>query len=362
MRLSFFHSKQHKNGILLIPNESGANPYINRLRETLAKDFDVYSLSDIRKHPWWVLTRLRGVYVNWLENDPKRRNIWILWMLRWLGIRLVWTHHNKQPHDREFTPKAQKFCEFLKRNSDTIVIHCHESLKCLPETCHSRVQFFPIGNYVGVYEQGNADFRKKLGIPADAIVFLYLGQIRKYKGVDVLLEAFRQVDAPQVHLIVEGQLDGGEKLEYDIVTNAVADSRVHLSLRWIPDGEIRDCLDAADVAVMPLNQQSSLNSSSILMAFSCGKTVIAPWIGTLLDYKNQPPFFYAYNYSSREEHVRVLAETMKRALADEAASPGHLRRWGEEALRRVRLENDWDSFRPIFRRIFDKQEPSTPKP
>ena len=347
---------------MLVPNESDANPYINRLRDTLAKDYEVYSLADIRKHPLWILTRIGAVYLNWLENDPKWRNIWILRVLHWLGIRLVWTHHNKRPHDREFTPKARQFVDFLERNSDAIVIHCHESLSHLPAYCHSRVLYFPHGHYIGVYEPGHENIRKELGIPDNAVVFLALGQIKRYKGIDVLLEAFRQVDCPRAHLIVAGNPDGGEKLLCDMRAHAVADSRVHLVLHRIPDSAIFDFLDAADAMVMPLNQQSSLNSGSMLMAFSYGKTVLAPWIGTLREYKDQPPFFYAYDYSSRDEHVRVLAETMQRALADELASPGHLRRWGKEALQHVRLENDWDSFRPIFQRIFGNNEPSKNTP
>lgn len=361
MMINSFNLRRQKS-ILLVPGESGANPYINLLRKTLSKDYDVYSLEDIWKHPLWILTRIGTVYLNWLENDPKWRNILILRVLHWFGIRLVWTYHNKRPHDREFTPKARQFVEFLERNSDAIVIHCHESLSCLPEYCHSRIRYFPHGNYIGVYEPGHGNIRKKLGIPGNAIVFLALGQIKRYKGIDVLLEAFRQVDCPKAHLIVAGNPDGGENLLRDIQAHAAADSRVHLALHRIPNRSIRDYLDASDALVMPLDQQSSLNSGSMLMAFSYGKTVVAPWIGTLREYKGQQPFFYAYDYSSREEHVRILAETMKRALADELASPGHLLRWGTEALRHVRLENDWDSFRPILRQIIGGKENTKRKP
>lgn len=342
-----------KNGVLLVPFESGANPYINCLRKVLSKDFDVYSLADIRKHPHWTWTRLRGVYLNWIENDPKIRNIWMLRLFRLLGIRLVWTHHNKRPHDRPMTWKGKKFIDFLERSSDTIIIHCHESLSFLPEHCHSRVQFFPHGNYIGCYPPAqDANVRQELGIPNDAVVFLFLGHVKRYKGIDVLLEAFGKMKSSRVHLIVAGMPDAGKSMLRDLMPHGAAGSRIHQVLRWVPDGEIRGYLDAADAVVMPLDQKSSLNSGSVLMAFSHGKTVIAPWMGTLLEYKDQPPFFYAYDYATREEHVQMLAETMERALQDERTSPGHLRHWGEMALGHVRSENDWESFRPILRRIF----------
>ena len=66
----------------------------------------------------------------------------------------------------------------------------------------------PHGNYLGWYPDtvgkgGGAAHASGSGVTDR--VFLFLGQIRRYKGVEDLLAVFRQLDAPDARLIVAGR-------------------------------------------------------------------------------------------------------------------------------------------------------------
>ena len=46
------------------------------------------------------------------------------------------------------------------------------------------------GHYVDAYESKGADIRKRFGISPDSFLFMFIGRINPYKGVDKLVEAF----------------------------------------------------------------------------------------------------------------------------------------------------------------------------
>ena len=338
--LSYYSVVMQRPGLILLPPCTvGSNAFLKNLKTAMEQSFDLFSMAMVRQQPWLLFSRVRVLYVNWIENGATVATWLQLLLLRALGVRIIWAFHNKMPHHGRRQGWTRFFMRSLAGLSHAIIIHSRESINYLP--AHpEKARYFPLGNYIGSYPPPSEDLRAKFGIPTDHMVFVSLGALKRYKNIEMLIRCFRQLTAPDVHLIIAGQPESPSYAE-QINSLAAGDARIRLELHYIPDDRLREYLNAADLMVFPLNQDSSLNSSAIILAFSYAKTVLAPRIGTLRDYAGQPDFFYAYDYTRQEDHPAALLAAMRQAYKDHRDTPNRLREWGHSAREYVRKGNDW---------------------
>jgi len=110
--------------------------------------------------------------------------------------------------------------------------------------------------------------RRKLGVTGN--VALFFGHIRPFKGLDIALDAWRQLKS-NVTLIVAGEpwWNASYPPQPD----------VRFDLRFIPDSEIANYFAAADVVLAPY--RSEAQSGVALTAFHFARPVIATAVGGL---------------------------------------------------------------------------------
>ena len=103
----------------------------------------------------------------------------------------------------------------------------------------------------------------------------FIGRISKYKGLDILLNAFLKIrsDLPNLKLIVAGSGDCGE---YASSIEKLGES-IELKNRWITDEEMSQIIENVDFVVLPYIEATQ--SGVIPLAFAFGKTVIATNVG-----------------------------------------------------------------------------------
>jgi glycosyltransferase involved in cell wall biosynthesis len=123
--------------------------------------------------------------------------------------------------------------------------------------------------------------RRRLDLPADSKVALFLGLIRPYKGVDLLLEAMSRL--PEENgwlLLVAGEPWGnlGPALQRQAGELDLAD-RVRLRLGWVPEAEVPGLLAAADLVVLPY--RSGSQSAVAPLALAAGLPVLSTRVGGL---------------------------------------------------------------------------------
>ncbi len=101
---------------------------------------------------------------------------------------------------------------------------------------------------------GKSDSRAGLNLPPDRRVALFMGLIRPYKGVDLLIDAMAQLaDDSDWVLLVAGEPWGelGPAIQ-DQVQRLALEDRVRLMLQWVPETEVPQLLAAADLVVAAL--------------------------------------------------------------------------------------------------------------
>jgi glycosyltransferase involved in cell wall biosynthesis len=127
------------------------------------------------------------------------------------------------------------------------------------------------------------DARKKLGLPADQKILLFFGFIRKYKGLDILLDAMKilqdQNADQKIKLLIAGEFYGDRK-PYDaqIEQLEIKDSLI-LRTDFIADSEVKYYLCAADVVVQPY--RDATQSGVTPLAYHFEKPMIVTNVGGL---------------------------------------------------------------------------------
>lgn len=236
-----------------------------------------------------------------------------------LGGRIFWTIHNAISHEGRYFEQEVRFLRALCELAD--VIHVHDSAtRMLAEEYFTiplqKMMVAQHGSYLGTLpdEISREEARARLGIPKSATVFIMFGQLRAYKGLDELIEAYESVSAldPNCWLVLAGK---PLQVNLDELNDRLSRlPNVILRPSYVPDEEVQNYLRAADMAVLPY--RAVLTSGSVFLAFSFELPVITPKKGllsrTVEDGVNG--FFF-----DTEAGV-CLAQAMKKYLALDPAS------------------------------------------
>jgi len=115
--------------------------------------------------------------------------------------------------------------------------------------------------------------RDRNGIPSDAFLVTYGGNVGVAAAVETVIEAFRHIDdAQNVHLLVAG--DGASLDDCRRLAAEIAPGRIHFQTQW---RSTMDVLHAADAVVLPTRAaQSNVSVPSKLISYLlAGRPVIA---------------------------------------------------------------------------------------
>src|SRR6185369_10696006 len=110
----------------------------------------------------------------------------------------------------------------------------------------------------------------------DGNVALFFGHVRPFKGLDIALRAWRQLQMPAT-LFVAGEAWWKSEAEYRELAQGL--DNVRFDFRFIPDAEIATCFAAVDVVLAPYRIEAQ--SGVALTAFHFARPVIATRVGGL---------------------------------------------------------------------------------
>lgn len=104
--------------------------------------------------------------------------------------------------------------------------------------------------------------------------FLFFGRIIKYKGLDILLTAMRDVirEIPHAKLVIAGT---GDSFKQELIDECKSNLDLHIG--WIEDCQVKYFFENIDFVVLPYIHASQ--SGVIPLAYSFGKPVIATRVG-----------------------------------------------------------------------------------
>jgi len=276
------------------------NPYVSLLADGVERADPAIRTSRYHTLPWRRLLlkrRCQILHLHWAElqysyghpspRQAERSFRKLLTQLRYLqrrGIRLVYTVHNLSQHEGLYPDLNEQANQWLFAHADAIHVHDQASAETVARTYDRREALFviPHGNYIGVYPNNvrREEARDRLGIPPEAFVYLFIGQIRPYKGLEQLIRAFGELDDAGALLVLAGQINDAGYAEH-IRAQIAGRANVKIFFDYIPDEELQFFFNSADACVLPYRRATT--SGAALLAFSFGKPIVAPAIGPFPD-------------------------------------------------------------------------------
>lgn len=216
-----------------------------------------------------------------------------------------------------------------------VVFTAHDLAGMLTRRREALLRVLETVDRVVVHSRRGADELVELGVPRTRIAriphpvferagpvrdgrpgqtLLFIGLIRAYKGVDLLLRALPLVarDRPEVRLVVAGDpLDPVEPLR-TLASDLGVGERVDWRLGFLPDDEVEDVLADASVVVLPYRRR--VDASGILaLAVGHGLPIVASDVGSLGETVEE----FGAGEVVPPEDVEALAAACIRLLADD---------------------------------------------
>jgi glycosyltransferase involved in cell wall biosynthesis len=281
------------------------------IRETSGITFlNLHGDSRIRCSAWRKALRYFAVYIKLLTYaaTAKPKIFHVLWnyklpffdrtilMLYYkiLGKKIVLTAHNVNAAERDGTESALNRISLTVQYAlvDHIFVHTpkmKDELISVFRVSGEKVTVirFGINNSLPVTGLTANDAKRKLGITASEKTLLFFGRIRAYKGLDYLVQAFKQVAQQEADykLIIAGEMKKDSSQYWHEVQESIArtgvDRQIIQHIRFIEDAETEVYFKAADVLMLPYT--AIFQSGVLFLAYSFGLPVIATDTGSLCE-------------------------------------------------------------------------------
>lgn len=212
----------------------------------------------------------------------------ILRIIQWNGVsKVICIADNVIPHEKRFGDYW--FTKYFIGAVDAFITmskKVHQDLSNFTQkkaiTC-----FHPLYDSFGSIMPKEAA-RKHLGLPAHENIILFFGFIRKYKGLDLLLEALKIVatknEASQkapIKLLIAGEFYEGEENYTSLINSLGIQHLIYSFTEFIPQDQVQYYLNACDFVIQPY--RNATQSGVTPLAYHFEKPMLVTNVGALPD-------------------------------------------------------------------------------
>ena len=233
---------------------------------------------------------------------------------RLYNIRYVSTVHDILPFNQKLYD--YKYHKKLYSLADSIILQAPENMNrfasLFPES-KAKTVMVPHGymlDYVALEHKEKA--REYLKIPMKKPVFLFFGQIKKVKGVDILLKAVCKLkkEGFDFYTVIAGSVWKADFTEcQEIINDNNLFDVIKTDIKYIPDDEVKFYFSAADVCVLPYTD--IYQSGVIQLAYGYRKPVIASSLPAFTQFVKENETGFVFETGD----VDALCQKLKAAIS-----------------------------------------------
>lgn len=257
-----------------------------------------------------------------------------------LGGRIIWTIHNKQPHDVSKRAAVNRLQAVLLKHAHLVHFHSKEAVTACADLLPvqpNRILVYPHGNYEGCYPSYSTPrdvSRAQFGLSSNDFVIGFIGQIRPYKGISKLIEAVTQARKirPEIKLFISGM--PVHPIKKGWLSKVISANPGTVGCEgYIHDDDLASHVEISDAIALPYDD--ILTSGSAMLATTFGKPLILPDLATLASFRGEA-FCRMFQPGNVDDIASAIVE-MARADRDEQARMA-------AAARAFAAAHNWDGF------------------
>ena len=273
-----------------------------------SSDIVLPGLQTVLNNPWHILKFVFGI-VKLNNNGKNSTNVFLMpspldyfafKLLKFHKQRCIFLIHDAIPHPGEIWPKKSSIHWRLKK-ADGLIFFSNfvfQKVKARMGTNNCKVVSHPpFSSFIKYSEESIRRVKSYPKLP----IMLFLGRIRKYKGLEILAEHKTQIQE-KFQLVIAGEgtlpdgLEGVETINH-----------------WLTEIEIRDLISQADIMIFPYTEASQ--SGVIPSAMALGKRLIVSEVGGLTEQIENYSRALTFN-PDRPETLLVALERSFRELKE----------------------------------------------
>ena len=129
-----------------------------------------------------------------------------------------------------------------------------------------------------------AAIRGKLGFADKDKVLLFFGYVRKYKGLDLLIDAFPAIKSsiPNAKLLIVGEFYDSPDTYFDKIKKLAIENDTIIINKFVPNEDVGKYYRASDLVVLPY--RSATQSGILNVAYGFAKPVLVTDVGGLSEF------------------------------------------------------------------------------
>ena len=173
-------------------------------------------------------------------------------MVRKSGVKVLAITDNVIPH--ETRPGDVAFAKYFIKACDGFITMSKAVMKDLEKfTSSANKKYLLHPLYTSFGEKINKqEARSKLGLPTDKQLVLFFGLIRKYKGLDLLLDAMKELKSnPNINLVVAGEFYEDKQPYLDLIKQYDIENQVIIHGKFIANEDVKLYFSATDLVTLP---------------------------------------------------------------------------------------------------------------
>ena len=314
--------------VYVVPSIDYSSPQTNYLyrlyeeffRNNVTSDIEIESLS-VFAHPKFLFSRLKNeqciLHYHWFEVTDVQSILGMIWKLFWIllyrifGGKIIWTVHNKFPHDKKYLWLNKINRIFFAQIAHRLHVHCKTAVKIMSPILNVQQEKFfivTLPEFPAIF-MAKKDAREALTakypqiqIALDHKIFLMFGAIAEYKGIIETINIFKQWFSNKI-LIIAGPVKRWDTNYFLEVMKGIKEANnIFVIPEVIPEDAVPLFMNSTDYALF--NYKGLLTSASVALALSYKKYIIAPSIGCLTELQGDHCVLFAAG--NNEELKNIL--------------------------------------------------------
>ena len=171
--------------------------------------------------------------------------------------------HEKRLGDKQLASYFIKGCDAFVTMSKAVM----NDLEKFTNTSHKKYLLHPLYTAFGD-KIPKQEARLKLNLTQDDRVILFFGLIRKYKGLDLLIEAFSLLKTnPHNKLLIAGEFYEDKQPYFDLISKYKLEEQIILLNQFIPNDDVKYYFSAADIVALPYRSATQSGVTQVSFHF-----------------------------------------------------------------------------------------------